>query len=213
MIITIKYWEFYPLATRLADRVNEKLRGWNTWCPLFSLLTLLSIRKKKKKTPQRHTNGSVLAGVVSCYVCMSVFVFVHLCSDCIAYACSCIRPNMSVCLYQQELRFCRIWMKVWVMAPVSILSFLPSGLHLSLSSPHVGTYVDVTATLLGLQYAYHMIHVHGWASLLPYHKRLYLQQWVFKKVIHFKKWLFVYNKDNHYSIPDKCHTRSIPTGC
>lgn len=118
---------------------------------------------------------------------MCVWVCMCLCICVVTvYACSCICPNMSVCLYQQELRFCRIWMKVWVMAPVSILSFLPSGLHLSLSSPHVGTYVDVTATLLGLQYAYHMIRVHGWASLLPYHERLYLQQRVFKKVIHFQ---------------------------
>lgn len=74
------------------------------------------------------------------------------------------------------------------MAPVSILSFLPSGLHLSLSSPRVRTYVNVTVTLPGLRYAYHMIDVYGGASLLPYHKRLYLRQCVraFKMVMHFQ---------------------------
>lgn len=80
---------------------------------------------------------------------------------------------MSVCLYQREVRFCGIWMKVWVMAPVSILSFFPSGLHLSPSSPHVCTYVSVTVTLLRLQYAYHMIDVCGGASLHYITEHLY----------------------------------------
>lgn len=43
------------------------------------------------------------------------------------------------------------------MTSVSILSFLPSRLHLSPSCPRVCTYVSVTEPLLRLQCAYHMI--------------------------------------------------------
>lgn len=80
---TYKIFPVLPLGystSRQSEWKSKRAKLLSIRFLLLSLLPLLSIRKKEKKTPQRHTNGSVLAGVVCHPVRMSVYMFVH--SDC-----------------------------------------------------------------------------------------------------------------------------------
>lgn len=88
---------------------------------------------------------------------------------------------------------------------------LPSGVHLSLSSARVCTYVTATITFLRPRNACPRIYWCGWASLVLHYKISVLTAMCVLPVV--ALCLFVCCRDNHYSIPDKWHAEIRQTGC
>lgn len=163
-------------------------RGYLSW------VTWLSSSKDRKIIPQRDTNGSVLAGVALHCVCECACVRAcWQCSVCIVsinthfFIC----PHMSVCLHQRELQFCRIWMRVWLMAQVL---FFPSFPPVSICPCPIPVCAHMLVSL----------HSAGCSALIIWLMHgLGFRAVYFKTALRFQSgWLEVH-KDSHYNIPNE----------
>lgn len=207
----------------VADAASEKSEKITAVHLVFSPEWLDSLSIRNKQTPHRYTNGSVLAGVLCYFLC----VWVCLCGNIPSFFESvllCRGWKMRVCV-SAGTRVC-VWVCVVTSEGDSLLQnmneglsndhhfysfLLPSGVHLSLSSARVCTYVTATITFLRPRNACPRIYWCGWASLVLHYKISVLTAMCVLPVV--ALCLFVCCKDNHYSIPDKWHAEIRQTGC